>query len=251
VSIFSNIPVETVKQRLRNGDITGCGESVPPLVESHLDDCPAIAAQMGFEPYLDALNQHPDLAVLVGGRAYDPAPFVAYAEHCLVKMKSSSGLPSLSSDDGSILGGFHHMGKILECAGVCAKPKGGGAMATVYTDGRFDITPTTPSAVCTPLSVAAHTLYEKSRPDRLYGPGGFLDLTKAAYTQLDDQRTVRVEGGRFVKTADDPGTAATYQVKLEGARTLGYRAQYMGMINDREFLILFSEFNACEWMSIV
>jgi len=36
------------------------------------------------------------------------------------------------------------MGKIMECGGVCATPKGRGATATVYTDGTFDIKPTDP-----------------------------------------------------------------------------------------------------------
>jgi len=42
-------------------------------------------------------------------------------------------------------------------------------LQTVYTDGTFDIKPTDPKAKCTTLSVAAHTLYEKTRPDILHG----------------------------------------------------------------------------------
>jgi len=56
-----------------------------------------------------------------------------------------------------------------------------------------------PAERCTPLSVAAHTLYEKSRPDILPGPGGALHLAGAHYEALDDRRT-RISGGVFVPT---------------------------------------------------
>jgi len=228
VSIFANIPKDIVKQRLRAGAITGCGKVVPQLEEADIEACPVIVAQMGPEPFVDALNEHPDLDVLVGGRAYDPAPFIAFAQYCYQKL----GADPVPSND-RLIGGFTHVGKILECAGLCAIPKGGGATATIYVDGTFDIAPMAPTAACTPLSVAAHTLYEKSRPDKLYGPGGYLDLTRAEYTQLDDQRTVRVRGGQFVWSIDDP-QAGVYQVKLEGAKAVGYRAMYVGAIRDRK-----------------
>ena len=48
----------------------------------------------------------------------------------------------------------------------------------------FDLIPLSPVERCTPLSVAAHTLYEKTRPDRLPGPGGALHLQDATYAQL-------------------------------------------------------------------
>ncbi|KAF7559025.1 hypothetical protein G7046_g5133 [Stylonectria norvegica] len=226
VSLLADIPKETVKDRLRAGDISGCGIVVPPLTEDDIDACPVIAAQMGPEPFVDALNQHPDLAVLVGGRAYDPAPFIAFAEHCYQKLDVG-----VKQDRDALIGGFTHVGKILECAGLCAIPKGGGAISTIYIDGSFDVSPMAPTAICTPLSIAAHTLYEKSRPDKLYGPGGYLDLTKAMYTQLDDQRTVRVSGGRFFFSTEDP-EAGKYQIKLEGAKAVGYRAMYVGAIKD-------------------
>ena len=48
------------------------------------------------------------------------------------------------------------------------EPKGGGALATVRADS-FDLSPMGPEQRCTPLSVAAHTLYENARPDLLAG----------------------------------------------------------------------------------
>ena len=121
------------------------------------------------------------------------------------------------------------MGKILECGGLCATPKSRGALATIYTDGTFDISPTSPSATCTTLSVAAHTLYEKSRPDLLYGPGGVLDLTTTRYDELQDGISVRVRGARFRFTRE---TGEPYTVKLEAARNVGFRTLFIGSFCD-------------------
>lgn len=123
------------------------------------------------------------------------------------------------------------MGKILECGGLCATPKCAAVCATVYQNGTFDLTPGDPKSSCTPLSVSAHTLYEKSRPDLLYGPGGCLDLTKSRYEQLENGRTCRVTGGEFTFSRD---AGSKYQVKLEAAHIVGYRSNYMGSIKDRE-----------------
>nr|MBF0685844.1 acyclic terpene utilization AtuA family protein [Pseudomonas sp.] len=81
-----------------------------------------------------------------------------------------------------------------------------------------------PNERCTPLSVAAHTLYEKTRPDLLAGPGGVLDLTGASYVPLND-RTVRVSGSVFRPTPK-------YLVKLEGAAIAGQRTIFVGGIRN-------------------
>lgn len=114
------------------------------------------------------------------------------------------------------------MGKIMECGGICAVPKGRSMIATMRRDS-FDLTPLSPEERCTPLSVAAHTLYEKTRPDRLPGPGGVLNLDSAQYQQLTD-KTTRVSGAQFMETP--------YQVKLEGVTHLGYRTIFIGGIRD-------------------
>jgi hypothetical protein len=121
---------------------------------------------------LDAMLANPDFDVLITGRAYDPAPYIAYA--AFASESSLEDTAGLSVQ--RLWGGFTPMGKILECGGVCAVPKSHGAMATVYQDGTFDVAPLDPKSRCTRISVAAHTLYEKSRPDILHGPGGYLDL---------------------------------------------------------------------------
>lgn len=86
-----------------------------------------IVAQMGPEPFLAAMIRNPDLHVLVGGRAYDPAPYVAFAAYHLLEPKYRD-ITHLSSE---ALGAIYHMGKILECGGLCATPKGLGAMGAV------------------------------------------------------------------------------------------------------------------------
>ncbi|KAK4895931.1 hypothetical protein LTR27_006102 [Elasticomyces elasticus] len=226
VVLLSNIDKQLVRERLASGDITGCGRFVPRLKLEDIDACPVIACQMGPKPFIQVFNDHPDLGVLVGGRAYDPAPYVAFAEHCY-RNKNKGGF---CVDEAVRTGGFTHMGKIMECGGLCATPKSFGARATVYTDASFDVEPLKSASVCTPLSVAAHTLYENTRSDLLAGPGGALDLTQATYEQCDDKRSVRVRGSRFLSGLSK---GQPYQVKLEGAKAVGFRAMYIGVHRDR------------------
>jgi hypothetical protein len=63
--------------------------------------------------------------------------------------------------------------------------------------------------------VAAHTLYEKTNPYILPGPGGHLDLHNTKFEQETDN-IVRVTGTVFV-----PEKQST--VKLEGAKPIGFR----------------------------
>lgn len=120
----------------------------------------------------------------------------------------------------------------MECGGICAVPKGRSMVATMRRDS-FDLTPLSPAERCTPLSVAAHTLYEKTRPDRLPGPGGVLNLEKAHYEQIT-AKTCRVSGARFEPTP--------YQVKLEGVTHLGYRTIFIGGIRDPILISQINEF---------
>ena len=69
----------------------------------------------------------------------------------------------------------------------------------------------------TRASAAAHTLYEKSDPYHLPGPGGVLDLEDCVFTELGDGR-VEVRGSRHRPTTP-------YCVKLEGARKNGCRGE--------------------------
>lgn len=210
VKIYSEIDKDLVKRKLGAGTITPCGTAVPPLQSKDIEDAPRIVAQMGMEPYLKAMEEHPDLDIIVGGRSYDPSPYAAF---CLHRGFNDLGLA-------------YHMGKILECGAICAEPKSREALAIVRRD-HFDVVPTNPNARCTPISVAAHTLYEKTRPDILVGPGGTLDLRDTTYEALKDNRTVRVRGAKFVSVPED-----SYTVKLEAARTTGYHSTFWGGFAD-------------------
>jgi len=117
------------------------------------------------------------------------------------------------------------MGKIMECGAACALPKSREALAVVRHD-HFDISPLDPRSKCTPVSVAAHFLYEKTRPDIIHGPGGALLLSDTTYEQVDD-RTVRVRGAKYEPEAD-----GEYTVKLEGARVTGYQSIILGALRD-------------------
>lgn len=204
-AIYADIDKQVIQTRLEDGRITPCG-SAPPLTREDVDQAVNIVAQMGAEPFLEVLTEHPDIDIIVAGRAYDPAPF--------------AGLCMLRGIDPGV---FWHMGKIVECGANCAEPKGKVILATVRKDS-FDLEPMNPAERCTIASVAAHTLYEKTRPDLLSGPGGVLDLRNSRYEQLDDRR-VRVSGSVFTPSPK-------YQVKLEGAAIVGHRTIFIGGIRD-------------------
>ena len=228
ITIFAEVSKAIISERLSKGQIVGCGAAVPPMTQSDIDDCPRVLAQMGPEPFVQAMEETPDFNLIIGGRAYDPAPYVAFAIFCT--RRSGGNLQKTLPRE--LLGGLVHMGKIMECGGLCARPKSGGAMAMLYQDGTYDIRPLSPQSKCTSLSVAAHTLYEKSRPDLLHGPGGYLDVTGSTYEEIADGRTVHVRGDTFQTSA---AQGVPYQVKLEGARIRGYRSMYFGSLRDRRF----------------
>jgi hypothetical protein len=204
-TIYADVPRGVVRDRLAAGRVASCGSS-PALEAGAVDEAVNIVAQMGSEPFIRVLEQHPDVDVIVAGRAYDPAPHAAFC--------------ALHGIDPGVA---WHAGKILECGAVCAEPKGRVILATIRRDS-FDLEPMNPAERCTPASVAAHTLYEKTRPDLLPGPGGVLDLGQSRYEALDDRR-VRVSGSVFHPSAQ-------YAVKLEGAGIAGHRTTFIGGIRD-------------------
>lgn len=209
IKIYAEIPKEVVQQALGSlpSRIAPCGSGVPPLIGPEIEASARIVAQMGMQPFLDAMHDHPDFDIIVAGRAYDPAPYAALCHY--------HGLKDM--------GLAYHMGKVMECGAQCATPKSREAFATIREDS-FDIMPLDPTAICTPLSVAAHTLYEKSRPDLHYGPDGVLDLTNSNYTALPDGRSVRVQGSTFTQSTPE----SRWTVKLEGAKTEGYHSIFIG-----------------------
>jgi len=204
-SIYAEVPASVVVERLADGQVKPNVRGELPSADD-VTGAAALVAQMGAEPFTAIIEGDNPVDVIVAGRAYDPAPHAAWA-------MSRGVQPGIA----------WHMGKILECGGACCEPKGGGVVATVYEDA-FELTPMSLGQACTPLSVAAHTLYEKSRPDLLPGPAGVLDVRGCTYTAVDD-RSVRVAGSHHVE-AERP------TLKLEGAAVVGYRATFIGGVRD-------------------
>lgn len=205
-AVYADVDKAVVLERFEAGRIGPCA-SAPAATRDDIERSEHIVAQMGAEPILNVLREHPGIDVVVAGRAYDPAPYAAF---CQLHGIEDPGI-------------FWHMGKIMECGANCAEPKGKVILATVRQDS-FDLEPMSPNERCTPLSVAAHTLYEKTRPDLLSGPGGVLDLAGATYLPLNE-RTVRVKGSVFRPTPK-------YLVKLEGAAIAGQRTIFVGGVRD-------------------
>lgn len=193
--IHAEFAKEAVKEALRAGKVKPLAPA-PELTEEAVDATTRIVGQMGMEPFIKALDE--GAQVVLAGRTYDPSVFAAPA----VRAGCDKGLAI-------------HLGKILECASICATPgSGSDCMFGYIGEDYFRVEPLSPLRRCTTLSVAAHTLYEKTNPYILPGPGGHLDLTDCKFEQ-ETENIVRVSGSRFVPDA--------YTVKLEGARCIGYR----------------------------
>ena len=88
-----------------------------------------------------------------------------------------------------------HAAKTAECGGQCTtNPRGGGVLVEIDDDG-FTVEPLELTSACTPLSVAAHMIYENANPNTMREPSGTLDVTDGVYEPLDERR-VRVTGSR-------------------------------------------------------
>ena len=194
--IHADMDKEEMKKALADGKITPL-DPAPQLTAEDIDATTHIVGQMGIEPIMKALDS--GVQVVLAGRAYDPTVFAAPA----IRKGYDKGLAI-------------HLGKILECASICATPgSGSDCMFGYLGEDYFRVEPLSSVRKCTTLSVAAHTLYEKTNPYILPGPGGHLDLTNTTFEQ-DSENTVKVKGSRYV-------TAPKYTIKLEGAKCIGYR----------------------------
>jgi hypothetical protein len=203
--VHAQLDKEFLKGELAAGRIKAL-RNVPELTDKAIDSATCIVGQMGAEPIVRALEA--GAQIVVAGRAYDPACFAAFAIW--------KGFPA---------GPAWHLGKILECGALCAVPgSAGDAMWGVLRQDGFTVEPLNPARACTETSVAAHTLYEKSHPYLLPGPGGTLDLSASRFRQVDD-RTVEVTGSRFV-------ASRPYTVKLEGAELVAYRTVLVCGVRD-------------------
>ncbi len=207
--IRAQLDKEMLETARQEGKITPL-EPAPELSAEDLAASTYVVGQMGVEPFLKALEEEPD--VILAGRAYDPVCFAALA----IREGYQESLAL-------------HLGKILECASICATPgSGSDCMFGYIGEDYFRVEPLNPVRKCTTLSVAAHTLYEKTNPYILPGPGGYLDLHDCKFEQETDN-IVRVSGTKFVPSE-------SYTVKLEGAKRIGYRT--VSIAGTRDFVMI-------------
>ena len=195
-SIRADIPRDSVKRAIRAGRVQPLG-AIADLSEAEVDASTQLVGQMGIEAFQRALNAGAD--VVIAGRACDTAVYAA--------------IPGML---GYALGPAMHMAKIVECASLCTTPGGRDALlGTLDTEG-FIVDSMNPIRHASPMSVAAHSLYEQDDPYRVYEPEGTLHVDTARYEQLDAHRC-RISGARW-----EPATQFT--VKIEGAAKVGERA---------------------------
>lgn len=204
--IWADIPKDRIKTAIRKNKIEGMSQNVPVLTEEIVDETNNIVAQMGVEPILEALENKAD--IIICGRAYDPAPFAAIGIY--------NGFDEALS---------YHLGKILECGALCAEPGSAkDCIIGVLSKDSFEVYPVSKARKCTPISVAAHTFYEKEHPYLLKGPGIILNLENCEFEAVSESR-VRVKGSKLEKTT-------IYKIKLEGARQKSFRTFVMAGIRD-------------------
>jgi hypothetical protein len=196
-TIAADITPQQLQQALAEGRIKAL-TGAPQLTAESIDQSSALVGQMGTEPIEAALEAGCD--VIIAGRAYDPAVFAA--------------LPIVRGYDRALA---LHLGKILECATIAALPGSGADCALgILERDHFVLQALSETRRFTPTSVAAHSLYEKSDPYLLPGPGGALDLSGVRFEDIGDGR-VAVYGSRFQATDQD-------WIKVEGARAVGHRS---------------------------
>ena len=203
--IHSEVKKDYVIKKLKENKISPI-KPAPELTEEEVNLSTNIVAQIGEEPYIKALND--GAQIIIAGRSYDPAVFA-----------------SLAIKEGFDKGLAIHLGKILECGAIAAIPgSGSDCLFGILGKDNFKIRPLSDKRKCTTLSIAAHTLYEKSNPIKLPGPGGVLDLSNTTFEQFDDT-TVIVKGSKFIP-------AEKYTLKLEGAKKVGYRTVSIAACKD-------------------
>ncbi|WP_075618265.1 acyclic terpene utilization AtuA family protein [Paenisporosarcina indica] len=204
--IWADIPNEMVIEANRQGKVNPLSPNIPALTDEIIEQTNGIVAQMGHEPILEALREGAD--IIVCGRAYDPSPFAA-----------------IGIFHGKDPGLSYHLGKILECGALCAEPgTTKDSILGMIGDTSFKVKSLNPARRCTPISVAAHTFYEKEHPYILHGPGFTLDLKECEFKELEGE-IVEVSNSKYIP-------AEQHFIKLEGARKVAYRTFVLAGIRD-------------------
>jgi hypothetical protein len=203
---YSEVSKEYLKKKIREGKaIQGLG-GFPPLSLDEIDNATRIVALAGVHPYIKLLNMGAD--VIIGGRCGD----ISFTAGPAIRGGFPEGLA-------------YHLGKIIECASLCAEPfMGKETVIGTISHEDIRVTPYHPDQRCTIASVCGHSMYERGNPFFEYSVGGMLDMQNCKYEQFDD-RTCRITGAKWV-------SAKEIRVKLEGAKKLGER--FMGIAGIRD-----------------
>jgi hypothetical protein len=184
-----------VKRELAAGRINAL-RNVKPLTNDTIDRATRIVGMMGPEPFQRALDEGAE--VVLAGRSSDPAPWAACA--------TRADMPPAQA---------WYAGKMLECGATAALPKGHDCLLTSVSRAGVVLEAMNPIRLCTPFSVANHSLHENATPCFHIEPGGLLDTSDCVFEAVNE-RAVRVSGMTWERKP--------YTVKLEGAELAGYRA---------------------------
>lgn len=196
-AIAAELDRDALLARLRKTRVPGLGGR-PDLTPDVVERTDHAVAMMGVEPIVAAIDAGAD--VVICGRSCDDAIYAA--------LPLRAGFPKALA---------WYLGKVLECASLCAEPfmAKETVLGTITRDA-VEFEPMHPGQRCTPASVASHGLYEREDAFSHALPGGALDVRECTYQAIDARRT-RVTGPRWIESP-------TYTVKLEGAGKVGERA---------------------------
>ena len=183
-------------------------DAAPAIDTDIIRDSSNIVALAGIEQIQAALDTGAE--IIIAGRATDTAVIAA-----------------LPIARGCHKGAAWHGAKVAECGALATTNPNSGVILMTFDDSGFVIEPMAENAAATPYTVSAHMLYENADPFILHEPGGYLDVSEARYTALNE-RMARVEGSKWHDTRP-------YTVKLEAARHVGYQTVSMVMVRDGHY----------------
>jgi hypothetical protein len=203
---YSDLSKEVLRQKIEDGRIVEGLGGFPDLALDDVENTDRIVAVAGIHPFMELLDMGAD--VIIGGRCGD----IAFTAAPAIRAGFPKGLA-------------YHMGKMLECASLCAEPfMGKETVIGTISDDDIKLTPFHPDQRCTVASAGAHSMYERESPFFEYAVGGMLDMTECQFEQFDD-RTCRISGAKWVPSEE-------IRVKIEGSRKVGER--YIGIAAVRD-----------------
>ena len=197
-----------IKNNFKNNKVSRLYPA-PFLDINLIDDMTNIVALAGAEQIQECLKTGAD--IILAGRTTDTAII--------------SALPLMK---GASPGASWHGAKIAECGALCSSNPTSGVVLIEFDEIGFTVEAMAKNAFCTPDTVAAHMLYENADPFILLEPGGHMDVTNACYNPIN-KRKVRVEGATW-------HPSKIYNVKLEGARVVGYQTSLLVLLRDNNYV---------------